>query len=119
MDERDPTDVAALEELQREEREKVERAIKQEGEDISWLMSDKRGRRIVWMLLAQCGIYRLSFLPGATTDTHQVAFSEGKRALGLRIVELIHFNCPHQYGRMKMENTRREQRNADRNTSSD
>lgn len=48
-------------------------------EDIRWLMTERAGRRIVWSLLEEAGVFRSSF-DGTETGTY---FHEGRRAIGL------------------------------------
>lgn len=91
--------------LQSQEREKKERDLRltldreSEEADIKWLMSNKRGRRIVWRLLDQAGVFRLSFNTNAMT----MAFSEGNRNYGLKMLGMIHALCPELYPTMLKE----------------
>lgn len=59
--------------------------LKQQSEDFEWLMSDKRGRRIVRNLLEDAGVWRSTFSETPTI----AAFKEGRRNLGLRLLTLI------------------------------
>lgn len=72
-----------------------------EEADIKWLMSTKRGRRIVWRLLDQAGVFRLSF----NTNAMQMAFAEGNRNFGNRTLALLQSQCPELYPTMVKENT--------------
>lgn len=72
-----------------------------EGADIKWLMGSRRGRRIVWRLLEQAGVFKLSF----NTNSMQMAFNEGNRNYGNRTLGLIHAHCPELYPVMVKENT--------------
>ena len=75
--------------------------------DVKWLMGSRRGRRILWRLLEQSGVFRLSF----NTNAMQMAFAEGNRNFGNRILALIHTHCPELYPTMVREAN--EQRNPD------
>lgn len=87
-------------EADREERERrVKFAALQETEDLKWLMSSKRGRRIVWRLLERAGVYRSSFNTNAMT----MAFNEGVRNEGLRLVAQCAQHCPGSYAEMLAE----------------
>lgn len=66
--------------------------------DWKWLMSTPRGRRIVWRLLEECGVYRSSF-----TGNSETFFREGERAVGLRILALIGAECVDDYAKMVAE----------------
>lgn len=64
--------------------EDEKRALQLE-KDIEWLMSNHSGRRLVRMLLGEAGIWRSTFSP----EPHYAAFNEGRRAMGLRIFDLV------------------------------
>lgn len=67
--------------------------------DLKWLMGSKRGRRIVWRFLDRAGVFRLSF----NTNAMQMAFAEGNRNEGLRMLDHIHTHCPELYPTMVRE----------------
>jgi hypothetical protein len=97
----DPTDLAshALAENEADLRKRM--ASEVEELDLKWLMSSKRGRRIVWRLLEQSGVFRLSF----NTNAMQMAFNEGNRNYGNRTLSLIHAHCPELYPVLVKEST--------------
>tara|TARA_R110000803_G_scaffold154638_7_gene219443 strand:+ start:160 stop:486 length:327 start_codon:yes stop_codon:yes gene_type:complete len=72
-----------------------------ESADIKWLMGSKRGRRIIWRLLEQAGVFRLSF----NTNAMAMSFAEGNRNYGLTILSQIHELCPELYPTMIKEQT--------------
>lgn len=76
----------------------------QETDDVKWLMSTKRGRRIVWRQLERAGVFQLSFNPTAMV----MAFNEGRRSEGLRTLAQIHEFCPEQYTNMTQEQTKHD-----------
>ena len=65
-------------------------------------MGSARGRRFVWRLLAEAGLYRTSFHTNGST----VMFNEGKRHIGLLLIGEINDHCPDQFVAMLKENTR-------------
>ena len=69
-----------------------ENARKTAIEDIRWMMSSPRGRRIVWWLLAEAGVYRSSYPCDAN-----MAFREGGRNLGLQLQAKVTDHCPDSY----------------------
>lgn len=87
--ERDKADVDLRKRIERESEES----------DLKWLMSSKRGRRILWRLLDRAGVFRISF----NTNAMQMAFSEGNKNEGLRTLALIHTHCPELYPVMVKE----------------
>jgi len=95
----DPLDLRGQERSQEEQKHLDDLDRVNEEADIKWLMSSKRGRRVVWRLLDQAGVFRLSFNTNALT----MAFSEGNRNYGLRLLGLIHTLCPELYPTMLKE----------------
>jgi hypothetical protein len=107
----DPLDLRGQEKTksEKEVREKISR--ENEEADLKWLMGSKRGRRMIWRLLDQTGVFRLSF----NTNAMQMAFAEGNRNYGNRTLSLIHTLCPELYPLMVKE--QQDVRNADDGTS--
>lgn len=97
----DPLDLRGQERIESDKklREKILR--ENEEVDLKWLMSSKRGRRMIWRLLDQAGVFRLSF----NTNAMAMAFAEGNRNFGNRTLSLIHSHCPELYPQMVKENT--------------
>lgn len=67
--------------------------------DFKWLMADVRGRRIVWRQLADSGMFISSFDPTAM----RMAFNEGKRNEGIKLLAKVHEHCPDLYSTMMKE----------------
>lgn len=59
--------------------------LRQQSEDFEWLMSEKRGRRIIRNLLEEASVWRSTFSETPTI----AAFKEGRRNMGLRLLNLI------------------------------
>lgn len=93
MSEHDPLDIRGQE--RDAENNELQARLDRETEeaDLKWLMSSKRGRRIIWRILDRAGVFKLSFNTNAMT----MAFSEGSRNEGLRTLALIHALCPELY----------------------
>ena len=107
----DPLDLRG-QERDRANKELRDRLDRQNEEaDVKWLMSSKRGRRIVWRLLDQAGVFRSSF----NTNAMSMAFAEGGRNYGLRMLGMVHALCPDQYPAMMKEQTHDERTNDDGN----
>lgn len=104
----DPLDLRGQEtaKADRELRDKLAR--ENEEADVKWLMGNKRGRRVVWRLLDQSGVFRLSFNSNSMT----MAFNEGQRNYGNRMLAMIHSLCPELYPTMVKE-ANQNVRNAD------
>lgn len=105
----DPLDLRGQEKAkaQRDLRERLDRE-NEEG-DVKWLMGNKRGRRVIWRLLDQAGVFRSSF----NTNAMAMSFAEGHRNYGLRILGMIHTQCPELYPTMMKEQTADERTNDD------
>ena len=66
-------------------KEQVE-AIRQANLDkaVLWVMSDPRGRLVIWWLLSEANIFRKCF-----TGNSQTFYLEGMRELGLKIYQRV------------------------------
>lgn len=64
-----------------------------EIEDIQWLMAGKQGRRLMWRLLAEAGVYRTSFNNSGSVT----AFNEGKRQIGLILLGEVNDHAAQQF----------------------
>jgi hypothetical protein len=98
----DPHDLEQQEQAQEQRALRDQLLRESEESDLKWLMSSRRGRRIVWRLLDQAGVFRSTFNPNALV----MSFSEGERNYGLRTLRLIHAHCHEQYGVMVKEQTK-------------
>lgn len=70
----------------------------QSENDIKFVMSSAKGRRFVWALLCECGIYGLSFRNDGYTD-----FREGMRNIGLMYLAKAGNLAPQDYIKMMNE----------------
>lgn len=95
----DPIDLSGQERNKAELVAKRRLAQAGENEDLKWLMASKRGRRIAWRLLEEAGIFRISF----NTNAMQMAFNEGNRNYGNKLLNSIHTLCPELYPVMLKE----------------
>jgi hypothetical protein len=95
----DPTDLRGQDVSREDEATRRRLAAEVEALDTKWLMGSKRGRRILWRLLEQAGVFRLSF----DTNAMRMAFNEGNRNYGNRVLDLIQRTCPEQYTVMVRE----------------
>ena len=97
----DPLDLRGQERDKAEVQADKQLAQKTEEDDFKWLMSSKRGRAIVWRLLDQAGVFRISF----NSNALQMAFNEGNRNYGNKTMSMIHTLCPELYPTMVKEAT--------------
>jgi hypothetical protein len=101
MSRKDPTDIAELDADKAAREDRARLAAQQERADVKWLMSGKQGRRVVWRLLSQAGVFRSTF----STNAMQSAFNEGARNSGLLLLNQVHAVAPELYPQMVSENT--------------
>jgi alkylation response protein AidB-like acyl-CoA dehydrogenase len=101
VSEHDPLDIRGQERAEAEKKLRERLAQEAEEADIRRLMTSKWGRRFLWRLMDQAGVFRLSYAP----DAMAMAFAEGNRNSGLRILNLIHTLCPEHYPAMLKEQT--------------
>lgn len=73
-------------------RKQAENARRTAADDIKWLMSSPRGRRIFWWVLEIAGVFRTSYPCDAN-----MAFREGGRNIGLQLQAKVIENCPDDY----------------------
>lgn len=83
--------------------------VKQEQEkaDLKYLMSLPQGRRFIWRLLEEAGVFRTSF----STDALEMAFREGCRNQGLKMMTATIEHCPGEYHKMTREQKSGPKRN--------
>lgn len=78
-----------------------------ELEDWRLLLSKQWGRRLVWRILDQTGMYRTSFTGNSTTF-----FNEGARNIGLWLVDEVSMADADQYLLAIKENNKQGDQNA-------
>ncbi|MDZ7918508.1 endopeptidase [Rhodoferax sp.] len=85
MTDHNPLDVEGQGKATKDREKRESNEAKTEAADIAWLMSSKRGRRIVWRQLARAGVFRISF----NTNSMTMAFNEGARNEGVRMLPML------------------------------
>lgn len=76
-----------------------------EVEQLKMLLASSDGRAVLWRVLSQAGVYRVSF--DGTVHTY---FKEGKRAVGLWLLDEIFEADPAAFAIMQREATERGER---------
>lgn len=95
----DPFDIAGQEKAVADRKEKHERTQRRDADDLKWLMSDKRGRRVMWRLLETTGVFRNPYA-GKEGDT---AFRCGVMNVGQMLFADLNVHCPERYALMVTE----------------
>lgn len=84
--------------------------LEQRRSDLSAIMQSAIFRRVLWRILTEeCGIYKKSFIE---KDGSMSSFNEGKRFVGLRLMEDLKAVDHHSY--LKMEQEAYEQESLER-----
>lgn len=84
----------------RQDKELIEtEQLRLQRADFRWLMTERAGRRIIWQLLEEAGVFRSSF----TGDAEGTFFAEGRRALGLSLLGKILSYCQDEFVLMLKE----------------
>ncbi len=98
MDLHDP--MKALDPAEAEEPDRAEEAARRvEIDDLKRVMSNKAGRRFVADLLKRSAVDASSF----DINPHAMAFKEGVKWLGQRIIDDLKTHCPDRYIEMLKE----------------
>ena len=95
----DTFDLASQEAAKAEAEERAKLRARIEAEDLKWVMSNKRGRRVIHTVLERAGVFRSSF----HTNALQMAFNEGSRNEGLAMLAKIMEHSPELYSLMLKE----------------
>lgn len=69
------------------------------ADDVKKVMATESGRRFVWGLLDQAGVFRISF----TGEVNSTIFNEGNRNSGLSLFNDVLKFCPELYLKMAAE----------------
>lgn len=76
--------------------------------DLKEVMNMPEGRRFIWRILGESGVFRPSFVAGSTDIT---AFNEGSRNFGLALLTEIMAELPESFLIMQREAVNYEQLN--------
>lgn len=68
--------------------------------DFRAVVANAAGRRVVFDLLSDAGVYRSSF---AGEQSHLTAFNEGRRDTGLRLMDRFERVAPAEFAKMLQE----------------
>lgn len=79
-----------------EQKEKF--TLEKEQNDLRFILSSEQGRRFVWKQLSLCGVFKTSF-----TGNSETFFLEGRRDIGLRLLDDIMSVDPDGFLKMMNE----------------
>lgn len=63
--------------------------------NVKTVMASPAGRQVIWVILSMCDLYNDSF-----TGDNRTFYNEGKRAVGLDILQLLEDADPNIYGNL-------------------
>ena len=88
-------------------------ASKRDPTDVNLLLSNirelmklRQGKEVIWWILSQCGIY--DFPAQENTE-----YFEGRRSVGLDVIQLMSEADPEMYPRLLLEYARKEEFDAE------
>lgn len=80
---------------------------RQHSGDLVAVMGTPEGRRFVWQLISDAGVFKTSFV---ASDPSATAFNEGQRARGLAILARLQDEAPDLYLKAQSEHVESEKR---------
>lgn len=95
----DPLDIRSIERAAKAANERAEQDSQHAIEDLRYVMQDKRGRRVIARILEMTGVDRSSF----HTSGSVMAFNEGQRNVGLKLLSQVLASSPDGYSQMMQE----------------
>jgi hypothetical protein len=110
----DPTDTTGQERTEAEHAKAQHHRQEQERNDLCKVMSSKEGRRFIWRQLSEAGVFRSSF----NVDAGVMAFNEGTRSAGLKLLGEIMDACPQRYLEAQREYIEAKERDEQRRNAS-
>lgn len=87
-------------ELEQEKiKEEIRRLEKLEKDDLEFLLSHKQGRRVIYRYLAFCKVFHSAY----SSNQNDMFYYEGRRSVGLKILEDMQKHCPDRFFQMLKE----------------
>lgn len=80
-------------------RERDERKRDREKSDIRFILKSPEGRRIYWNIMSETGVFRLSY----NGDTNNTLYNEGRRSVGLNMLNNLLDAKPEAFSQMQQE----------------
>lgn len=99
----DPTDLNRIERDAEADEAKTREIRRKELDDLRWLLGHPQGRRILNRLLERTGVFRTSFNHSGSV----MAFSEGRREVGLWITAEMSEASPDGFVKVLTERTKK------------
>lgn len=87
-----------IESKRKEIKELRKRERSREIEDVKKVISSAEGRRFLWRLMSESGVFRASY-----TGDSKTFFNEGKRDIGLLVLREVNTAKPSAFAQMQNE----------------
>lgn len=99
-----PIEQIAREELLRAEQSRYAEIERETYEkDFQSVLSTEEGRRFIWRLLCDAGVFASTYDPKAMHPAEDMAFAEGRKQVGYQLLGEIQRLCPDKYFAMVKE----------------
>ncbi len=95
------SDLDLTEDAQKKISQIEKRKRERDTADLKKVLSDVEGRRVIWRILSEAGVFRGSFNQNALA----MAFNEGKRDIGLLLIGEINANMPQRLFQLQNESS--------------
>jgi hypothetical protein len=79
--------------------------LKEHHEDVRWVMSTPRGRRFMWWLLGEAGLYESLFRQPSplVLPEERLVYNGAKREFGIQVQSELRAVCPIEFDTMGLE----------------
>jgi len=84
----------------KEQKETADRHKRRELNDIRKVLSIVEGRRFIWRILSMAGVFCASYV---SKDSNHTAFNEGKRDIGIGLLQDLMEAKPEAYAQLQNE----------------
>jgi len=92
-------DVFKIDEQNKEAQKEYEKRRTREIDDLQKVLKLPEGRRLVWRILSEAGVFKASF----SLNSMQTAFNEGRRDIGIWLIQDVDRAEPNAYAQMQRE----------------
>ena len=88
-----------IETKNKESKQEYSRRKDREIDDLKTVLKKPEGRRFVYKILSECGVFKASF----SLNSMQTAFQEGRRDIGIALLKMLDEAEPQAYSQMLTE----------------
>ena len=92
-------DIFKIDEQNKEVQKEFEKRRTREIDDLQKVLKIPEGRRLIWRILSEAGVFKASF----SLNSMQTAFNEGRRDIGIWLIQDVDRAEPNAYAQMQRE----------------